>query len=245
LGYEDLNDHDVLMRDPLLAILSGKKDPTGGNRRREQDRGKALAGKSTLNRLELTREAIEEGKARKIVCRHEGVENLLVEVFMKLEGKAPEEIILDLDATDDLIHGMQEGRFFHGYYGNYCYLPLYIFCGDHLLVAKLRTSNRDGSDGALEEVQRMVGQIRQRWPEVRILLRGDCGFCREPLMRWCEQQYQVDYVFGLAKNARLKEALLEAMAEAKTEYAQRRVNRRGGLWTLNIRGTIAGAARGA
>lgn len=220
LGYEDLNDHDILRCDPLLAILSGKKDPTGQDRRREQDRGKALAGKSTLNRLELTREEIEEDKARKIVLRHEGVEDLFVEVFMKLEGKEPEEIILDLDATDDLIHGMQEGRFFHGYYGNYCYLPLYIFCGDHLLCAKLRTSNRDGSDGALEEVERIVEQIRRKWPEVKIILRGDSGFCRDALMSWSEKQYRVDYVFGLAKNERLKAELLEAMAEAKAEHTK-------------------------
>lgn len=220
LGYEDLNDHDVLRRDPLLAILSGKKDPTGQDRRRQQDRGKALAGKSTLNRLELTREEIETQKARKIVLRHEQVEDLFVEVMMKLEKIEPEEIILDLDATDDLIHGMQEGRFFHGYYGNYCYLPLYIFCGDHLLCAKLRTSNRDGSDGALEEVERIVAQIRRKWPEVRILLRGDSGFCREALMSWAEKQYRVDYVFGLAKNERLKVELEEAMAEAKAEHSQ-------------------------
>ena len=220
LGYEDLNDHDVLRRDPLLALISGKSDPTGQSRRRKQDRGKALAGKSTLNRLELTAEAIEAMKARKIICRHEAVEKMFVDVMMKLEGKEPEEIILDLDATDDLIHGMQEGRFFHGYYGNYCYLPLYIFCGDHLLVAKLRTSNRDGSDGALEEVERIVEQIRQKWQEVRILLRGDSGFCREDLMNWCEKQHHVDYVFGLAKNDRLKAELLEAMVEAKAEYAQ-------------------------
>jgi hypothetical protein len=218
LGYEDLNDHDELRRDPLLAVLSGKSDPTGQERRRKQDRGKALAGKSTLNRLELTREEVDQEKARKIVLRHEGVEGLFVDIFLKLEGKAPEEIVLDLDATDDLIHGMQEGRFFHGYYGDYCYLPLYIFCGDHLLCAKLRTSNRDGSDGALEEVQRIVGQIRQKWPGVRILLRGDSGFCREPLMSWTEAQHEVDYVFGLAKNNRLKEELVEAMAEAKTEH---------------------------
>jgi hypothetical protein len=220
LGYEDLNDHDVLRRDPLLALLSGKKDPTGQNRRRDQDRGKALAGKSTLNRLELTREEIETQKARKIVCRHEGVEGLFVDIFLRLEGKAPEEIVLDFDATDDLIHGMQEGRFFHGYYGNYCYLPLYIFCGDHLLCAKLRTSNRDGSDGALEEAQRIVGQMRKKWPEVKIILRGDSGFCREPLMSWAEKQHRVDYVLGLAKNNRLKAELEVAMAEAKAEYAQ-------------------------
>jgi hypothetical protein len=219
LGYEDLNDHDVLRRDPLLALLSGKKDPTGQNRRREQDRGKALAGKSTLNRLELTRSEIEGDKARKIVCRHEGVEDLFVDIFLKLEGKAPEEIVLDLDATDDLIHGMQEGRFFHGYYGNYCYLPLYIFCGDHLLCAKLRTSDRDGADGALEEIQRIVGRIRQKWPAVKILLRGDSGFCRDLLMNWAENQHQVDFLFGLAKNNRLKAELEGAMAEAKAEYA--------------------------
>lgn len=220
LGYEDLNDHDVLRHDPLLALLSGKKDPTGQNRRRAQDRGKALAGKSTLNRLELTPEEIQTPKARKIVLQPKEVEDLFVEIFMKLEGKEPEEIILDLDATDDLIHGMQEGRFFHGYYGNYCYLPLYIFCGDHLLCAKLRTSNRDGSDGALEEIQRIVAQIRRQWQEVRIVLRADSGFCRDGLMSWAEKQYQVDYVFGLPKNERLKAELQEAMAQAKAEHTQ-------------------------
>ena len=142
-----------------------------------------------------------------------------MDVFLKLENKAPEEIVLDLDATDDLIHGMQEGRFFHGYYGNYCYLPLYIFCGDHLLCAKLRTSDWDGADGALEEIQRIVRRIRQKWPTVKILLSGDSCFCRDLLMNWAENQYQVDYLFGLAKNNRLKAELEGAMAEAKAAYA--------------------------
>lgn len=217
LGYEDLNDHDVLRKDPVLAVLSMKEDPTGQTRRRESDRGNALAGKSTLNRLELTGEQID--RTKKIVYEHEKIERLFVEAYMKLEGKEPEEIILDLDATDDIIHGMQEGRFFHGYYGNYCYLPLYIFCGDHLLSACLRTSDRDASDGSLEEVQRIVGEIREKWKKVKIILRGDSGFAREGLMGWCDLA-GVDYVFGLAKNNRLKGELEESMKQAREEHEQ-------------------------
>lgn len=217
LGYEDLNDHDVLRKDPVLAVLSMKEDPTGSNRRRESDRGNALAGKSTLNRLELTKEHID--KTKKIVYQGGLIERLFVDAYIKLEGKEPEEIVLDLDATDDLIYGQQEGRFFHGYYGDYCYLPLYIFCGDHLLSAKLRTSDRDASDGSKEEVQRIVGQIREKWKNVRIILRGDSGFAREALMGWCDLN-GVDYVFGLAKNERLKRELEESMKQAKEEHQQ-------------------------
>lgn len=217
-GYEDLNDHDILRLDPLLAVLSGKRDPTGEDRRREQDRGKALAGKSTLNRLELTPEMVDKNTPKKIVCKHEDVESFFIDMYMKLEGKEPEEIVLDFDAADDLIHGMQEGRFFHGYYGGYCYLPLYIFCGDYILAAKLRTADRDASDGAKEEAERIVRQIRQKWPNVRIILRGDSGFAREELMRWCEVEDGVKYAFGLAKNERLKREIGRAMTEAKQEH---------------------------
>jgi hypothetical protein len=179
LGYEDLNDHDQLRQDPLLAILAEKADPTGESRVRERDRGKALAGKSTLNRLELTKAVVEEKERyKKIVLDQAAVDRLLVEVFREAHAQPPAEIILDLDATDDPVHGNQEGRFFHAYYGHYCYLPLYIFCGDFLLCARLRPSNLDASAGCVEELKRIVAQIRQAWPQVKITLRGDSGFCR-------------------------------------------------------------------
>jgi Transposase DDE domain group 1 len=218
LGYEDLNDHDELRRDPLLAVLAEKPDPTGGSRARRRDRGKALAGKSTLNRLELTRAVVEdEERYKKISLDLEAVDRLLVEIFLEAYAEPPEEIVLDLDATDDPLHGNQEGRFFHGYYGHYCYLPLYIFSGDHLLCARLRPSNIDASAGCVEEVARTVAQIRQAWPEVGITLRADSGFCREELMGWCEQN-RVDYVLGLAKNERLKAEMVEEQEQAAAEF---------------------------
>lgn len=201
LGYEDLNDHDRLCTDPLLAVLCGKSDPSGQNRRRSEDRGKPLAGKSTLNRLQLSTNTGDRYK--RIVCDEAKMANLFIDQFVNRPRKqAPAELILDLDATDDPIHGMQEGRFFHGYYDHYCYLPLYIFCGSELLCAKLRPANIDGATGSIEEVERIVSALRAKWPEVRIILRGDSGFCREELMVWCEES-RVDYIFGLARNARL------------------------------------------
>ena len=217
LGYEDLNDHDELRADPLLATLVGKKDPTGADRVRARDVGKALAGKSTLNRLELTtHDAGPESRYKKIVVNGAAVDRLLVEVFVQAHARPPERLVLDLDATDDPVHGRQEGRFFHGYYGCYCYLPLYIFCGEHLLCARLRPSDRDASTGAVEEVQRIVEQVRARWPQVRIILRADSGFAREAIMAWCEAS-GVDYVFGLAKNARLNRILGKELHQAQLE----------------------------
>ena len=218
LGYEDLNDHDQLREDPLLAILAEKPDPTGESRVRERDRGKALAGKSTLNRLELTGAVVDEAERyKKIVIDQAAVDRQWVEVFIAAHEKAPQEIILDLDATDDPLHGNQEGRFFHGYYGHYCYLPLYIFSGDALLCARLRPSNIDASAGCVEELKRIVAQIRRAWPQVKVTIRGDSGFCREELMAWCEQE-RVDYVLGLAKNERLKAEIEAALKEARGEF---------------------------
>lgn len=215
-GYEDLNDHDELRHDPLMAVLVGKKDPTGQDRRECGDRGKALAGKSTLNRLELTpAKATSDERYKKIVIDEHGVERLFVDLFLQAHAKPPERIVLDLDATDDPLHGKQEDRFFHGYYMNYCYLPLYIFCGEFLLSAKLRPANIDAADGALEEVQRLVGGIRAAWPETKIVIRGDSGFCREPLMMWCEDQENVDFVLGLAKNSRLTERIRKQLRKAQ------------------------------
>lgn len=210
LGYEDVNDHDELRHDRALAATLGRLAA-------RRSRCAALAGKSTLNRLE---HAPCGGAERYHRIGHvpEAIEALLVDVFLEAHAEAPEEIVLDLDATDDLIHGNQEGRFFHGYYGGYCYLPLYVFCGRHLLASKLRRSNIDGSAGAVEEVARIVGQIRARWPAVRIVLRADSGFAREALMAWCEQN-RVDYLFGLARNARLVDQIEAELAEAAIESA--------------------------
>jgi hypothetical protein len=227
LGYEDLNDHDELRRDPLFAVLVGKEDPEGENRARAQDRGKATAGKSTLNRLELTPEepTAAERRYKKIVMKPEKMDRLFVDIFLQAHAEAPEEIVLDVDATDDPLHGNQEGRFFHGYYMNYCYLPLYIFCGEFLLCARLRPSNIDASEGTVEELERIVGQIRSVWPEVKIIVRGDSGFCRDDIMAWCEAR-KVDYVFGLAKNERLKAIIAEELRRAQEHYeATHEVNR--------------------
>jgi len=218
LGYEDLNDHDQLRYDPLLATLVGKSDPTGENRPRKRDRGKALAGKSTLNRLELTpRGASESSRYKKIVADGGEIEALFVDVFLQLHPKPLKRIVLDLDATDDPIHGDQLGKFFHGYYKSYCYLPLYIFCGDHLLCAKLRPADIDGAAGAVKQLARIVQQIRAAWPEVQIVIRGDSGFCRERIMAWCEA-HGVDYILGLARNKRLERILGEELHEAKQQF---------------------------
>ena len=172
-----------------------------------------MAGKSTLNRLEHTPKR-HAAKYHRIDCDGPQVDALLVELFLEAHERAPREIVLDLDNTDIPLHGAQEGRFFHGYYDAYCYLPLYVFCGRHLLLARQRRANVAGSDGAIEEMTRIIGQIRQTWPRVRIILRGDSGFANEPLMRWCEE-HRVDYVFGLARNSRLEAALGKQGAEAR------------------------------
>ena len=218
LGYEDLVDHDELCRDSVLAMLSGCTDLTGAGRVRPSDRGKPLAGKSTLNRLELTpEEGGADARYKKTVADFVAMDALLVEVFLESYETAPEEIILDVDATDDPVHGHQAGRFFHGYYRHYCYLPLYIFCGEQLLCARLRTADQDGAAGTTEELACMIERIRVRWPEVRIIVRGDGGFCREELMSWCEGQ-GVEYVLGLAKNARLKALIAEELQQAQAGY---------------------------
>jgi hypothetical protein len=218
LGYEDLNDHNELRRDPLIALASGKADPEGMDRLREADRGKPLASPSTLNRLELTPEdAGANARYKKLVYHGDRIEALLVELFLESFKKAPTELVLDFDATDDPLHGNQEGRFFHGYYRNYCYLPLYVTCGDAVLVAKLRSSDRDASDGTVPELERFVQAIRKRFPNTRIVLRGDSGFAREAIMLWCES-HGVYYVLGLAKNARLNAMLAPAMDKAHIRH---------------------------
>jgi Transposase DDE domain group 1 len=205
LGYEDLLDHDQLRHDPVMAILAGKLEA-------RRPGCTPLAGKSTLNRLEHAPSGPD--RYRKIGHDTAAIEQLLVEIFLDAHRTPPKQIILDLDATDDPLHGHQEGRFFHGYYDCWCYLPLYVFCGRHLLAAKLRRSNIDASAGAVEEVARIVAQIRARWPRTRILLRADSGFAREDLMAWCEAN-RVAYVFGLARNVRLEAEIAPELARAE------------------------------
>ena len=207
LGYEDLNDHDELRHDPAMAVLAGKL-------KAHRKDCAPVAGKSTLNRLELSLSAAT--RYHKIGHDPAAIEGLFIDLFIAAHRQPAEEIILDLDATDDPLHGRQEGRFFHGYYDCYCYLPLYVFCGDQLLAAKLRTANIDASAGAVEEVDRIVEQIRKSWPLVRIVLRADSGFAREGLMGWCEA-HGVDYIFGLAKNNRLVSAIAAELGAARQE----------------------------
>jgi hypothetical protein len=207
LGYEDLNDHEQLRQDPLLRVLAGKSDVEDS----------PLAGKSTLNRLELSDGT--PSRYKKITFWKAGIDELLVKVFVESYASAPEEIVLDVDATDFPLHGEQEGRFFHGYYDSYCYLPLYIFCGEQILCARLRQSNSDAAAGSLAEIQRIVAQIRAAWPQVKIILRGDSGFCRNELMSWCEAN-RVDYVFGLARNQRLRRIIGPQMWEATEQWGK-------------------------
>jgi len=207
LGYEDLSDHDELREDPLLAVLSGK--PHVGE--------EPLAGKSTLNRLELGGD--QPSRYKKIHCRQEAIDELLIQVFLEAHGEAPQQIVLDLDTTDLPLEGHQEGRFFHGYYDCYCYLPLYIFVGEHLLCARLRTADQEAAAGSKDEVERIVGRIRSAWPEVRIIVRADSGFCREELLKWCED-HGVFYVIGFARNERLRRRIEPQMRQAAQIHKQ-------------------------
>lgn len=207
LGYEDLNDHDELRHDPMMAVLAGKL--AAG-----REDCAPVAGKSTLNRLELSR--LQPTRYHKISHNPIAIKRLLVDLFLDAHERAPSEIVLDLDATDDPVHGEQEGRFFHGYYDCYCYLPLYVFCGRHLLAAKLRPASMDAAAGATQEVARIVAQIRRRWPQVRILVRADSGFAREELMAWCEAN-GVHFLFGLQQNARLVAEIADELAQAEAK----------------------------
>ncbi len=217
-GYEDLNDHDCLRDDVVFAVAVGKEDVLGEHRERKRDRGHALSGKSTLNRLELTPEGADaQARYKKVTHNAPAFDMLMVDFFLDAHRRAPESIVLDLDATDDPIHGAQEGRFFHGYYGGYCYLPLYITCGNFLLCSRLREANIDASSGSVEELTRIVNQIRTRWPTVEITIRADSGFAREAIMAWCEAN-GVGYVLGLAKNARLGRVIGREMEDARKQH---------------------------
>jgi hypothetical protein len=224
LGYEDLNDHDELRHDPLMGVLAGKLTP-------KRAECAPVAGKSTLNRLELSK--LEPTRYHKISHNPVAIKNLLVDVFLESRARPPRQIVLDLDATDDPLHGMQEGRFFHGYYDCYCYLPLYVFCGRHLLLAKLRRADRDPAAGTVEEVVRLVARIRARWPKMRIVLRADADFARDDLMAWCEAG-DVDFVLGVGRNERLMAEIAPeldrvAAKSARTGQPERRF--KSFMWT--------------
>ncbi len=217
MGYEDLNDHEELRHDPMFALALGKRIGV-------EDEPAILAGKSTLNRLEHCPEDVEQGadsRYHKIGHSSEEIESLFVNIFLKSYSKEPRQIILDLDVTDDLVHGNQEQVFFNTYYGGYCYAPLYIFCGKHLLAAKLRPSNIDPAAEALSELQRVIKQIRQQWKNVEILVRGDSAYSRDDIMTWCELQTGVDYVFGLAQNSRLIQMTTTTQNQAQLEFEQK------------------------
>jgi hypothetical protein len=206
LGYEDLNDHDLLRLDPLLAALAGKAEPGTD----------LLAGKSTLNRMELGTGI--PSRYKKITFWRDSVDELLVDIFLEAHPVAPAQIVLDIDTTDMALHGNQEDKFYHGYYKHYCYLPLYIFCGNHVLCARLRPSSIGPAVGSQKEVERIVKQIHQRWPDVEIILRGDSGFCADELMRWCENNDRVDFVVGVARNQRLEKLIEDELAQAKQQF---------------------------
>jgi hypothetical protein len=205
LGYEDLNDHEELRTDPVFGMLTERHDLS-----------EPLAGKSTLNRMELGTGINDRYK--KITFWKDGVDELMVKIFLEAHATAPQEIILDMDTTDLPLHGKQEGRFYHGYYHNYIYLPLYVFCGDHVLCARLREAKSDAATGSLIEIKRIVEQIRSAWPEVKIILRGDSGFCRQDLMEWAETS-NIDYVFGLARNKRLARIIGAELVQAQQLWA--------------------------
>ena len=217
LGYEDINDHDLLRYDPLLATLCGKSDPGGENRLHERDRGKACAGKSTVNRLEICQGFWQMSRTKRIVAEWPAIEKFLVKSFLTSYRRRPKQIVLDLDVTATELHGKQEGRFFHGHYDYYCYLPLYVFCEDYLLAAKLRTADVSPAEGVTEELQRIVSIIRSRWKHTRIIVRADSGFCRNDVMKWCEDN-GVFYVFGLARNTRLVGKIQKALRRACIEH---------------------------
>ncbi len=215
LGYGDVNDHDHLRDDSVLALAVGRDDITGADRPGERDRGHPLAGSSTLNRLEPgTPEAAGTDRYRRIVADGAAIERLMVDLFLDARDAPPEEIVLDVDPTDDPLHGGQEGRFFHGYHGHHRYLPLYVTCGDHVLLARPRPSNIDASEGSVEALAEIVERIRSRWPETAIVVRGDSGFRREAPMAWCGTN-GVDFVLGPARNRRLEERVTEPLERSR------------------------------
>ena len=216
LGYEDLNDHAFLRRDPLLATACDKLDPLGRDRLNPAFRGAALAAPCTLNRLELSNN--KSTRCHKLAHDPVAIEDCLLTMGVRCLPKHAREVVLDLDAMGHLVHGTQEGRHFSAYYDGYCYLPLYVFCGDVPLWAQLRTADQDGAAGTVPALEKIVAAIRKRSPQTRVIVRGDSGFCREEIMVWCEGQREVYYCVGLAKNSVLIENLQSALADARTRH---------------------------
>lgn len=215
LGYEDINDHEQLRSDPLLAAVCGHDDPEGKKRRFEQDYGKPLAGKSTLNRMELPAQNETDQPYKKIVAKPEAIEEFFIAEFVRSLDKKTQRIVLDLDLTENPLYGQQEGRFFHGYYDSYCYLPLYIFCGNWPVVARLRTADEDHFEDTLATVAKVVAAVRRKFPQMKMVVRGDSGFCRDELMSWCEAT-GVGYVLGLRRNPVLQRILRGSLRSAKS-----------------------------
>jgi hypothetical protein len=217
LGYEDLDDHDDVAKDPLLAAAVGKADPTGESRK--QCRQQALASSSTLGRVERTKEdANSDSRYEKVVVNFDSVEQVFLEAFIKSFLVVPERVVVDLDPSDVPLYGAQEERFFHGYYKEYCYLPMYVYCGEYPLSVQMRPSNIDGAKGAKQLCERIVAKLRSVWPTAHIIIRADSGFCRDELLSWCEQEPGVDYVIGLAKNSRLKKMIAKQAEKARREH---------------------------
>lgn len=221
LGYEDLNDHERLNRDPLLATLAGKVDVEGRRQARRRDVGKALASPSTLGRLERTKEtASRETRYEKIVCDFDALGDVFVDLFIESFEHEPGVVVFDLDPSDVPLYGNQEERFYQGYYREHCYLPLYAFAGEHPLAMNLRPANIDGAKDADKLLISIVERLRSAWPNAHIIVRADSGFCRDWLMCWCEATPGIDYVFGVARNSRLQKAIAKQMEQAKREHLQ-------------------------
>ena len=216
LSYEDLNDHASLRRDPLMAAACDKLDPLGQDRLNPAFRGAALAAPCTLNRMELSNN--KSTRCHKLSHDPRQIEQCLLTMGVRCLPKDAREVVLDLDAMGHLLHGMQEGRHFSAYYDGYCYLPLYVFCGDVPLWAQLRTSDADGAEGTVPALEKIVAAVRKRCPHARIIVRADSGFCREEIMAWCESQSEVYYCVGLAKNSVLIERLAPALFDAQARW---------------------------
>ena len=216
LGYEDINDHERLRLDHLLAVACDKRDPLGEDRLHPEHRGVALAASSTLNRLELSNN--KESRTHKIPHDPKEIQACLLEMGARCLPKHSPEVVLDIDAMGHLIHGMQEGRHFNGYYDDYCYLPLYAFVGEIPLWAQLRTCEKSAADGVVPALEKIVGAIRKRCRKARIIVRGDSGFCREEIMAWCEGQSEIYYCLGMGKNSVLIEKLEPALVEARARH---------------------------
>lgn len=216
LGYEDLNDHDRLRLDPVLATACNKLDPMGNDRFNPAHRGVALAGASTLNRLELSNN--KNTRCHKVPHDPAKIEACLLQMGVRCLPKHIQEAVVDLDAMGHRLHGSQEGRRFNAYYDDYCYLPLYAFVGDFPLWAQLRTAERGAAHGVVAALEKIVAAVRKRCPRARIIIRGDSGFCRDDIMAWCESQPKVYYCLGMIKNPVLLEKLRPAMAEARARH---------------------------